>query len=162
METQELHRGRLIDHVHLVVRDLPASRDFYQAIFTALDVPIGGSGEDYFWADEVFVSSPESESALGRLTGRHHLAFQARDRAMVQAFHEAALAHGGQDNGAPGERSYHPGYYAAFVLDPDGNNIEAVCHAAPGAKRAATRPPAAKKTPAKRKKAAPKKKKARR
>ena len=46
---------------------------------------------------------------------------------MVDAFHQAALAHGGRDNGAPGERSYHPGYYAAFVLDPDGNNIEAVC-----------------------------------
>jgi hypothetical protein len=62
------------------------------------------------------------------LTGRHHLAFQARDRAMVDAFHTAALAHGGKDNGAPGERPYHPGYYAGFVLDPDGNNIEAVYH----------------------------------
>jgi catechol 2,3-dioxygenase-like lactoylglutathione lyase family enzyme len=62
------------------------------------------------------------------LTGRHHLAFQAQDRAMVDRFYQAALAHGGQDNGAPGERNYHPGYYAAFVLDPDGNNIEAVYH----------------------------------
>ena len=49
---------------------------------------------------------------------------------MVDAFHRAALAHGGRDNGAPGERSYHPGYYAAFALDPDGNNIEAVVHGA--------------------------------
>ncbi|MFR0657344.1 VOC family protein, partial [Pantoea sp. SIMBA_079] len=70
----------------------------------------------------------DSEAAAGTLTGRHHLAFQARDRAMVDAFHAAALAYGGTDHGAPGERSYHPGYYAAFVLDPDGNNIEAVFH----------------------------------
>ena len=62
------------------------------------------------------------------LTGRHHLAFQAKDRATVDAFYKAALASGGKDNGAPGERPYHPGYYAAFVLDPDGNNIEAVYH----------------------------------
>ena len=128
METQELHRGRLIDHLQLVVRDLKASRTFYEAVFKALKIPIGGSGEDYFWADELFVSTADSEAALGRLTGRHHLAFQAQDRAMVDAFHEAALAHGGTDNGAPGERKYHPGYYAAFVLDPDGNNIEAVFH----------------------------------
>ena len=128
METQELHRGRLIDHLQLVVRDLAASRTFYEAVFDALGVPVGGAGDDYFWADELFVSSAESEAAQGQLTGRHHLAFQARDRAMVDAFHAAALAHGGRDNGAPGERQYHPGYYAAFVLDPDGNNIEAVYH----------------------------------
>ena len=130
METQELHRGRLIDHVHLVVRDLPASRRFYQAVFDALGVPIGGEGDDFFWADEVFVSSADSKAALGELTGRHHLAFQARDRAAVEAFHKAALAAGGRDNGAPGLRPYHPGYYAAFALDPDGNNIEAVYHGA--------------------------------
>ena len=64
------------------------------------------------------------------LTGRHHLAFQADSAAMVQAFHSAALANGGTENGAPGERAYHPGYYGAFVLDPDGNNIEAVFHGA--------------------------------
>lgn len=128
METQELHRGRLIDHIQLVVRDLPASRRFYEAVLRALDVPIGGVGEDYFWADELFVSSADSQAALGQLTGRHHLAFQAKDRAMVDAFHKAGLAGGGKDNGAPGERSYHPGYYAAFLLDPDGNNIEAVHH----------------------------------
>ncbi|MNP81717.1 Glyoxalase-like domain protein [compost metagenome] len=62
------------------------------------------------------------------LTGRHHLAFQAQDRATVERFYQAALAYGGQDNGAPGERVYQPGYYAAFVLDPDGNNIEAAYH----------------------------------
>ena len=128
METEELHRGRLIDHLQLVVRDLAASQAFYAAVFEALQVPMGGAGEGYFWADELFVSSVDSEAAQGRLTGPTHLAFQARDRAMVDAFHQVALAHGGSDNGAPGERPYHPGYYAAFVLDPDGNNIEAVFH----------------------------------
>lgn len=128
METSELHRGRLIDHIQLVVADLPASRHFYEAVFKALEIPIGGEGESYFWADELFISSADSEAALGRLTGRHHLAFQAKDRFMVEAFHKTGLAHGGRDNGAPGERSYHPGYYAAFLLDPDGNNIEAVYH----------------------------------
>lgn len=128
METQELHRGRLIDHIQLVVRDIEASRRFYTAVFETLQVPMAGSGKDYFWADELFVSTASSESANGELTGRHHLAFQARDRAMVEAFHRAALAHGGRDNGAPGKRDYHPGYYAAFALDPDGNNIEAVYH----------------------------------
>lgn len=130
METQELHRGRLIDHIQLVVRDLPASQVFYSAILDTLCVPMGGTGEGYFWADELFVTAMDSPAAMGVLTGRHHLAFQARDQAMVDAFHEAALAHGGQNNGAPGERAYHPGYYAAFVLDPDGNNIEAVYHGA--------------------------------
>ena len=128
METQELHRGRLIDHLQLVVQDLPASQRFYTAILAALEVPIGGTGDGYFWADELFVSTANSQAAQGALTGRHHLAFQARDRAMVERFYQAALAHGGKDNGEPGERAYHPGYYAAFVLDPDGNNIEAVYH----------------------------------
>ncbi len=128
METQELHRGRLIDHVQLVVRDLPASRRFYEAVFDVLKIPLGGTLENAFWADELFISTPDSKDAQGELTGRNHLAFQAQDRAMVDAFHKAALASGGVDNGAPGERPYHPGYYAAFVLDPDGNNIEAVYH----------------------------------
>ncbi|KRB97945.1 glyoxalase [Hydrogenophaga sp. Root209] len=128
METQELHRGRLIDHIQLVVKDLPASQAFYEAVFKVLKVPMGGAGEGYFWADELFVSTAGSGAANGALTGRHHLAFQAQDRATVDAFHKAALAAGGKDHGAPGERKYHPGYYAAFVIDPDGNNIEAVFH----------------------------------
>ena len=128
METQELHRGRLIDHIQLVVRDLPASQKFYEAVFKVLEVPLGGTGKDYFWADELFISTASSKAADGRLTGRHHLAFQADSREMVDAFYKATLAHGGTDHGAPGERDYHPGYYAAFVLDPDGNNIEAVYH----------------------------------
>ena len=77
METQELHRGRLIDHIQLVVRDLSASRTFYAAIFGALNVPMGGSGDGFFWADELFVSTAENKAAQGRLTGRHHV---ARDR----------------------------------------------------------------------------------
>jgi len=128
METQELHRGRLIDHVQLVVRDLAASQEFYGAVFEVLGIPMGGTGPGFFWADELFVSTADSPASQGALTGRVHLAFQAKDRATVDAFHRAALAHGGRDHGAPGERPYHPGYYAAFVLDPDGNNIEAVYH----------------------------------
>lgn len=128
MEAQEIHRGRLFDHVQLVVRDLAASQAFYTAVLEALQVPMGGADEGYFWADELFVSSADSPAAQGHFTGRHHLAFQAQNLAMVDAFYRAALAHGGTDNGAPGERAYHPGYYSAFALDPDGNNIEAVFH----------------------------------
>ena len=125
----ELHRGRLIDHIQLVVADVGASRRFYEAVFEVLEIPIGGSADTHFWFDELFVSSPDSPAAEGKLTGRHHLAFQARDGATVDAFYKAGLAAGGRDNGAPGVRAnYHPGYYAAFLLDPDGNNIEAVFH----------------------------------
>ena len=112
MATHERHRGRLIDHIGLVVADFAASRRFYAAVLAALEIPIGGNGVE----------------VQGRLTGRQHLAFQARNRAMVDAFYTAALAAGGTDNGPPGERNYHSGYYAAFVLDPDGNNVEAVFH----------------------------------
>ncbi|MFQ6776928.1 VOC family protein [Cereibacter sphaeroides] len=105
----QLHRGRLIDHIQLVVRDLAAR-----------------PGDGYFIADELTVSAADSPTSSGELTGRHHLAFQAKDRETVDAFYSAALENGGRDNGAPGLRAYHPGYYAAFVLDPDGNNIEAV------------------------------------
>ena len=77
---------------------------------------------DHFNADELWV-----DRASGPVS-RVHLAFQAADRAQVDRFHAAALAAGGRDNGAPGERPYHPGYYGAFVFDPDGNNIEAVFH----------------------------------
>lgn len=136
MEASEVHRGRLIDHLQLVVSDFERSKKFYTAVFAALDVPLGGEGDDYFWCDELFVSSMQSLAASGAVTGRTHLAFQAKDEATVQKFHQAALSAGGKDNGAPGERNYHPGYYAAFVLDPDGNNVEAVFHGP--AKRSAT------------------------
>ncbi|WP_444464363.1 VOC family protein [Rhodobacter capsulatus] len=122
----QLHRGRLIDHIQLVVRDLPASESFYTAVMSVLGIPVLSTGNGYFVADELVVSSADSPAASGALTGRHHLAFQGQDRETVDAFYRAALAHGGRDNGAPGIRAYHPGYYAAFVLDPDGNNIEAV------------------------------------
>jgi catechol 2,3-dioxygenase-like lactoylglutathione lyase family enzyme len=125
---QELQRGRLIDHVQLVVKDLASSRRFYEAVLGVLRIPVGGEGDGFFWADEFVVSSAQSPAALGTLTGWVHLAFQAKDRAMVDAFHKAGLAAGGRDYGEPGERPYHPGYYAAFLLDPDGNNIEAGFH----------------------------------
>lgn len=123
-----IHRGRLVDHVQLVVADLDASRRFYDAVLGVLGIPIDFEADGMFSADELAVSSADSAGAQGRLTGRVHLAFQAGDRATVDAFHRVALGAGGTDNGAPGERPYHPGYYAAFVLDPDGNNIEAVYH----------------------------------
>ena len=127
MEVTEIHRGRLIDHIQLVVRDLAAARTFYGAVLEVLGIPLGGEGDDYFWADELFVSSATSAAAQGVLTGRH-VARQARGHAIVVAFCQAALPNAGRDNGKPGERPYHPGYYAAFVLDPDGNDIEAVYH----------------------------------
>lgn len=125
----ELHRGRLIDHIQLVVADLEASRRFYEAVLKVLKVPVESNSPDHFWADELFVSKPDGPEAAGVLTGRHHIAFQAADRQMVDDFYAAGLRAGGKDNGAPGERAkYHPGYYAAFLIDPDGNNVEAVYH----------------------------------
>lgn len=128
MEKLEIHRGRLLDHIQLVVRDLAASRRFYDAVLGALGVPVGGEGPGFFWADELFVSIADSAAAAGELTGRVHLAFQAGDKETVERFHRAGLEAGGRDNGAPGDRPYHPGYFGAFLLDPDGNNVEAVFH----------------------------------
>ncbi|MET0918752.1 MAG: VOC family protein [Burkholderiales bacterium] len=125
MGAQQLHRGRLIDHVHLITRDLAASKRFYTAVLGALGRRIEGEGEHYFWSDELFVSTADENT---RGATRVHLAFQAGDRATVENFHAAAIAAGGQDNGAPGLRPYHSDYYAAFAIDPDGNNIEAVYH----------------------------------
>ncbi len=126
--SMEFHVGRLIDHVHLVVRDIEASKRFYRAVLGVLGRDFQYDAEDAFSCDELFVSAG---SVVGdHSTGPHrvHLAFQVPDRETVGRFHEAGLAAGGRDNGAPGERPYHPGYYGAFVLDPDGNNIEAVHH----------------------------------
>jgi catechol 2,3-dioxygenase-like lactoylglutathione lyase family enzyme len=128
METMELHRGRLVDHIQLVVKDIAASKRFYKAVFGVLQIPLGGEADDYVWADELFISTRTSDAANGELTGRVHLAFQGKSREVVERFYQAALAAGGRDNGAPGERKYHPGYYGAFVIDPDGNNIEVVYH----------------------------------
>jgi catechol 2,3-dioxygenase-like lactoylglutathione lyase family enzyme len=117
----EAHAGRLLDHVHLRVSDLAVSRRFYEAALGALGREVGG-GEEAFASDELYVS------ADGPPTQGLHLAFQAEDRDAVHRFYEAGLAAGGRDNGPPGERSYHPGYYGAFLLDPDGTNVEAVHH----------------------------------
>jgi catechol 2,3-dioxygenase-like lactoylglutathione lyase family enzyme len=116
----ELHRGRLLDHVHLRVKDLAKSRTFYEAVLKVIGVPVVAA-ETHFFADELWVDAGAQASHV-------HLAFQTPDRATVERFHAAGLAAGGHDNGAPGERKYHPGYYAAYLLDPDGNNIEAVHH----------------------------------
>ena len=118
------HQGRLIDHIHLRVADLDASKRFYRAVLVALGLEQAfREGEGFFDADELYVDRADGP------VSRVHLAFQADSKAAVHRFHEAALAAGGRDNGAPGPRAYHAGYYAAFVLDPDGNNVEAVCHA---------------------------------
>ena len=118
----EFHLGRLIDHVHLRVSDLEASRRFYRAVLKAVGREFSSESPKHFACDELWVDRADGP------VSRVHLAFQARDREAVQAFHAAALANGGRDNGEPGERSYHPGYYAAFAFDPDGHNIEAVFH----------------------------------
>ena len=119
---------RVLDHMTVRVRDMDASRAFYAAALAPLGYGIvmefggdaaglGADGKPDFWLSQ------------GASVAPAHIAFAARDRATVDAFHKAALAAGGRDNGAPGIRAhYHPTYYGAFVLDPDGNNIEAVCH----------------------------------
>jgi catechol 2,3-dioxygenase-like lactoylglutathione lyase family enzyme len=113
----------LLDHLHITVRDLAAARRFYGAVLDTLGVAIGDIPEKRaFTADVLWVTD------TGALTGRMHFAFAARDRTAVVRFHAAGLAAGGRDNGGPGERDDHPGYYAAFLLDPDGNNVEAVFH----------------------------------
>jgi len=126
MEAEQLHRGRLIDHVHLIARDIEATKRFYAAALDALGRRIEGEGEGYFWSDEIFVST-DAMSTTG--VTQVHLAFQAPDRATVDRFHAAAIGAGGKDHGKLGVREqYHARYYGAFVIDPDGNNIEAVFH----------------------------------
>ena len=124
-------RRVVIDHLTIGVRDLERSRSFYRAVLEPL-----GFEERGPWSDERreiafgaegaddFAISPEYEPG-----GQLHIAFAADSRGAVDAFHAAALAAGAGDNGAPGERpEYAPGYYGAFVLDPDGHNVEAVFH----------------------------------
>jgi len=122
------HLGRLIDHVHIVAQDIEASRRFYRAALGAIGRELTYEADDAFACDELFVSGVKEVAAHSSAPHRVHLAFQAWDREAVSRFFEAAINAGGRDNGEPGERPYHPGYYAAFVLDPDGNNIEAVHH----------------------------------
>lgn len=124
----------MIDHTGISVSDFGTARRFYDAAFAALDgsllyiVPkeftdgaeVGGYGRDRptFWISQ---GEPQSPAA--------HIALNAESRTQVDAFYAAALAAGGTDNGSPGLRPhYHEHYYGAFVLDPDGNNFEAVCH----------------------------------
>ena len=126
----------MIDHTGIVVTDLGKARKFYDAIAKALNLQTADNGPDAFLfgksADEpipyLWIGTLRpSYWVAGSLAGLNqmHVAFQARDKAMVHAFYEAALANGGTDNGAPGPRKGAGDYYGAFVLDPDGNNIEA-------------------------------------
>lgn len=124
-----------VDHIGFAVRDFPASRDFYTAALAPLGITVHSSGDD--WALLGEAGEPQfwfgAAALAGPPPGHIHLAFGARNRAQVDAFHAAALIAGGQDNGAPGNREqYHPHYYAAFITDLNGHNLEAVCHA-PGA-----------------------------
>ena len=125
--------GSVIDHLGLRVRDVEKSRAFYEKALAPLGyrvlmdfglaVGLGGpDGRPDFWLGK------------GEVETSCHVAFSGRDRDAVDAFHAAALAAGGRDNGAPGVRAhYHPDYYGAFVIDPDGNNVEVVCHTRPSA-----------------------------
>ena len=121
----------MIDHVGFAVRDYARSKAFYEQALVSLGLGLllepagqaagfGEGGNPFFWIE-----------ATGRpVQGRLHIAFAAASRAQVNAFHAAALESGAVDNGAPGPRPiYHPHYYGGYVLDPDGHNIEAVCHA---------------------------------
>jgi catechol 2,3-dioxygenase-like lactoylglutathione lyase family enzyme len=120
----------VIDHLGINVSDYERSRDFYARTLAPLGLSLmmepmpgiggfGSEGKPWFWITDQ--RQPTTENV--------HVAFTAPDRATVDAFHGAALAAGGIDNGPPGVRElYHPMYYGAYVLDPDGNNVEAVCH----------------------------------
>ena len=120
----------ILDHIGGSVSDLPKSKAFYEAALAPLGIKLMmefdgacGFGKDapQFWIDGGDGTKLPS-----------HVAFRAANRAEVDAFYDAALKAGGKDNGAPGLREiYHPHYYGAFILDPDGNNIEAVCHESP-------------------------------
>jgi catechol 2,3-dioxygenase-like lactoylglutathione lyase family enzyme len=125
--------AKFIDHLNLTVRDLAASTRFYEAALAPFDANvIEEPGPPEGWGPAVMIGPPGSEDlglAAGEPAAPVHVAFAAPDRATVDAFHAAALAAGGTDNGAPGLRpQYHAGYYAAYVFDPDGHNVEAVFH----------------------------------
>jgi catechol 2,3-dioxygenase-like lactoylglutathione lyase family enzyme len=129
---EAVHHGRTrggenrIDHLWIRVRDLPAQRRFYETIAPVLGLRVGWDRPQRF-----HVAALERSFALVRedpTTENVHLAFPAPDNTTVEEFHRIAVGAGYGDNGRPGERDYHPGYYGAYVLDPDGNNVEAVCH----------------------------------
>ena len=117
----------MIDHVGLQVLDLKKSKDFYEKALKPLGYSVlmdfgeGGMGLGKDGKPDFWLGKGEPTKA--------HVAFVSSDHATVDAFYKAAIQAGGRDNGKPGPRKeYHPTYYGAFVLDPDGNNIEAVCH----------------------------------
>jgi catechol 2,3-dioxygenase-like lactoylglutathione lyase family enzyme len=117
-----------IDHLWIRVADIQASRRFWETVAPLVAVRVEPSS---IGADLFHVENDERSFALvdgEPLTRNVHIAFPVPENAAVDEFHRALVAAGYRDNGGPGERRYHPGYYGAFVLDPDGNNIEAVCH----------------------------------
>ena len=128
----------MIDHTGVTVSDFARSQAFYREALRPLGFEqlVELSAEVTGHTDVAgFGEPPKPEFWISRGTPNQppvHVAFRVADRQTVDAFHRAALAAGGRDNGAPGLRlHYHPNYYGAFVLDPDGHNIEAVCHAPP-------------------------------
>lgn len=117
----------MIDHIGLTVTDLDASVTFYTRALAPLGYVLVMRSEQF--AGFGVAGKPDFWIGAGKPGDRIHVAFTARGRREVRAFHDAAIAAGGADNGPPGVRAiYHPSYYAAFVRDPDGHNIEAVCH----------------------------------
>ena len=120
----------MIHHVSLGTRDIERARAFYDAVLTVLGWRLMSSSDTavHYGVGDIMLSLQVPENGKPADPGNGiHVAFPARDRGMVKAFHEAALAHGGSDDGKPGLRTkYNPNYFAAFVLDPDGNRIEAV------------------------------------
>ena len=117
-----------IDHIGISVLDYERSKDFYRKILDVLRIELVMEAGD--WAGFGRAGKPEFWIGKGEVPIRGmHIAFAAENRAQVRRFHEIALVAGAEDHGAPGIRStYHPNYYAAFVIDPDGYNIEAVFH----------------------------------
>lgn len=121
----------MIDHVTVPVKDLAVSKIFYEKAFAPFNFQVSFGEKEKFWAFDIgngalFEISQYKES--GQLTS-FHMAFRAKNREQVRQFYEAALAAGGKCNGAPGLRpQYTETYYAAFIIDPSGHNVEVVCH----------------------------------
>lgn len=116
----------MIDHIGIHVSDLRKSLDFYGKALAPIGYTVSAAGEDSGSLGKS--DSPDIYLYPAKSSTKMHLAFKATSRAVVDQFHAAALAAGGRDNGKPGVREdYSPNYYAAFVVDPDGNNVEAVC-----------------------------------
>jgi len=126
---------QLLDHVSISVRSIANVRAFYVAVMSALGAAqvydrsdAIGFGERNRQNDDSHTYLSVFESAAATPDPRRHWCFRAASKAQVDAFHAAGIAAGGKSEGAPGRRDYHPGYYAAFLLDPEGNKIEAVFH----------------------------------